>query len=555
MQLPAAVQSIITKLQEAGFGAFAVGGCVRDVLLGRVPADWDVATNAKPEEIQRLFPKSFYTNKFGTVTVLTGVKTPPVLPLSGEALSRAAGRSKPLIEAELFNAPPDKGEIEGVSEVEVTTYRAEGAYRDQRHPETVRFVADLTEDLARRDFTINAMAMVPATPSRPARRDGLPLRKGEKGVTDPYVKHTVVIDDVRVIDLFGGMRDLNAKLIRAVGTPEERFREDALRLLRAVRLAAQLDFTIEAKTLGALTSQAPAVSAVSQERIRDELIKLVMSERPECGFNLLEKTGLLGVVLPELAEGVGVEQNKHHRYTVFEHNIKSLQFAAQFGYSLHVRLAALLHDIGKPRTRRFVPVRGGAPTAGDYTFYGHDVVGARMAERLLHRLRFSNELVTQVAHLVRRHMFYYDVGKVTEAGARRLLRRVGREYFDDLIKVRIAERKGSGVPKAEPYRLRHLQFLVEKAAQAPVTVGELAINGSDLLRELNLRPGPLIGGLLNALLAEVLDDPTKNTRAYLMARAAKLKDQDPAALKALGEAAKDETEKKREEEIRRKYRV
>jgi len=201
------------------------------------------------------------------------------------------------------------------------------------------------------------------------------------------------------------------------------------------------------------------------------------------------------------------------------------------------------------------PVRGGAPNEGDYTFHGHDVVGARITEKLMKRLRFSGDLTKRVAHLVRRHMLYYDVGKVTEAGARRLLRRVGQENFDDLIKLRIAERKGSGVPKAEPYRLRHLQFMVEKAAQEPITTSQLAVTGSDIMKELNLRPGPQIGGILNALLARVLDDPQKNEREYLLDAARALQNKDPDELKALGEAAKESQERKREEDIKRKYHV
>lgn len=505
MQTPAAVQKIIAKLQGAGFEAFAVGGCVRDVLLGRVPVDWDVATSATPAEIQRLFPKHFYENRFGTVTVLTGSDDPTL------------------------------------KHVEVTPYRIEAHYSDQRHPDAVKFTDTLTDDLARRDFTVNAMAL-----NHVVFRAGSEQRTVHR-LPEHYQQHAVVINDLRVIDPFGGLKDLNAKLIRAVGDAAERFAEDALRLLRAVRLAAQLGFMIEEQTLAALTRQATAMAAVSQERVRDEVIKLVMSERPEYGFNLLQQTGLLNIILPELEEGVGVEQNKHHKYTVFEHSVKSLQFAAQYGYPVHVRLAALLHDVGKPRTRRW--------QRGDYTFYGHDVVGARMAEKLMRQLRFSNELTQQVTHLIRHHMFYYDIGKVTEAGARRLLRRVGREHFNDLIKVRIAERKGSGVPKAEPYRLRHLQFLVDKASQQPVMVGQLAVGGTDLMAELQVRPGPLIGGILNALLAEVLDDPKKNTRDYLLRRAVELKDKDPAELKALGEVAKDEAERRREADIRRKYRV
>jgi len=261
----------------------------------------------------------------------------------------------------------------------------------------------------------------------------------------------------------------------------------------------------------------------------------------------MAETGLLALTIPELGDGVGVDQNKHHTLTVFEHNVKSLQYAAKYKYDLNVRLAALLHDVGKPRTRR----RQG----DDYTFYGHEVVGAKMTDQILRRLKFSNEIREKVTHLVRRHMFYYDVGKVTEAGARRLLRRVGQEHFDDLIKLRIAERKGSGVPKAEPYRLRHLQFLVEKAAQEPITTSQLAINGNDLIKKLGMKPGPKIGGVLNALLAAVLDDAAKNKADWLLEQAKVLMDKDPKELKALGEAAKDEAERKRDDDIKRKYHV
>jgi len=477
MELPAEVQSILETLQEAGWEAFAVGGCVRDLLSGREPADWDVATKAKPAEIQKLFPKNFYTNQFGTVTVLTGSKKTTL------------------------------------KEIEVTTYRIDVGYSDKRRPDEVKFTDRIEEDLARRDFTINAMAL----------------------------------DGERVVDPFGGQKDLEAKLVRAVGNPEERFNEDALRLMRAMRLAAQLSFAIERETKEAIKKLAADIEAISQERIRDELIKIVMSSAPEKGFNLLEETGLLKRVMPELAEGVGVDQNKHHTFTVFEHGVKSLQYAANYNYSLVIRLAALWHDIGKTRTRR--------AKGNDYTFYAHDVVSARMTEKLMKRLRFSNELIRDVGHLVRHHMFYYDVGKVTEAGARRLLRRVGKDHFDDLIKLRIAERKGSGVPKAEPYRLRHLQFMVDKASREPVSVGELAIKGGDLIGELKLLPSPVIGGILNALLAEVLDDPKKNNREYLLKRARELQNEDAEELKALGESAKDAEEKRREDEIRRKYHV
>lgn len=491
MQPPTEIISILEALQQAGFEAYAVGGCVRDLLLGREPKDWDVTTAAKPEEIQKLFPKSFYANQFGTVTVMT------------------------------------RSDLPTLREVEVTTYRVDAGYADNRHPDTVTFTNQLEEDLARRDFTINAMALHTAGSAN--------------------IKDAVVIDGMQVIDPFGGLKDLHTKTIRAVGEANKRFEEDALRLLRAVRFCAQLGFVIEEKTLAALKANTKLIEHVSQERIRDELVKIVMSSSPELGMNLLQQTGLLSYILPELMEGVGVEQNKHHIYTVFEHNVKSLQFAADFDYALPIRLAALFHDVGKPRTRRL--------QGDDYTFYAHEIVGARMTEKLMKRLAFPGELVEKVTHLVRQHMFYYDVDKITEAGVRRLLRRVGPEHFEDLVRLRIAERKGSGVPKAHPYRLRHLQFMIEKVSKQAISVGQLKINGNDLMKEVGMKAGPAIGGVLNALLAEVIEDPAKNTREALFNRAQELKDKDPKELKALGVKAIEEEEKKQEDEIRRKYHV
>ncbi len=484
---------MIKKLNEAGFEAFVVGGSVRDILLNKKPNDWDIATDAEPKEVQKVFPRNFYNNEFGTVTVIT------------------------------------KAMDATVKEIEITTYRTEAGYSDQRHPDKIGRAKTIEEDLARRDFTVNALALT------------------EEKDTAGSHKDKVMMEGLNIIDPFGGLRDLNAKIIRAVGKPSERFAEDALRLLRAVRFAAQLDFEIEGETLQDLKAYAPAIEAVAKERVRDEIVKIVMSDNPERGIKLMEETGLLALTIPELVDGIGVDQNKHHTLTVFEHNVKSLQYAAIYKYDLNIRLAALLHDIGKPKTRR----RKG----DDYTFYGHEVVGAKMTDQILRRLKFSNQTREKVNHLVRRHMFYYDVGKVTEAGARRLLRRVGIEHFDDLIKLRIAERKGSGVPKAEPYRLRHLQFLVEKAAQEPITTSQLAINGNDLIKKLGMKPGPKIGGVLNALLATVLDDAAKNKADWLLGQAKVLMDKDPKELKALGEVAKDEAERKRDEDIKRKYHV
>ena len=321
--IPKEVVEVSMTLAKAGFEAHLVGGCVRDTLLGVQPKDWDVATNAHPEEVQKIFPEHVYENEFGTV----GVKT--------------------------------EAEDASLKVIEVTTYRIEGKYSDKRHPDEVRFARTLEEDLSRRDFTVNAMAM------------GL---KGD------------------IIDPYGGEKDLRARIIRTVGDPEQRFGEDALRLMRAVRFAVQLDFEIEPATEKAIAKLASPLKHIAAERIREELSKILMTPLAARGILLLEKLGLLAYVLPELREGLGVGQNKHHVYTVFEHNLKALDYSARQGYSLEVRMASLLHDVGKPRAKKGDGI--------DSSFHQHEYIGAKMAVKMLDRLRYSREFVDKVAHLV-----------------------------------------------------------------------------------------------------------------------------------------------------------
>ncbi|KKR88349.1 MAG: hypothetical protein UU38_C0009G0005 [Candidatus Wolfebacteria bacterium GW2011_GWB1_41_12] len=471
MQLPKEIIEILLKLQENGFEAFAVGGCVRDLLLNRTPEDWDVTTNAKPEEIQKIFSDHFYENHFGTVTVKTDSEDPTL------------------------------------KEIQVTPYRIEDKYSDKRHPTDIKFVANLEDDLGRRDFTINAMAM------------GL---------------------DGKIIDPFDGEGDLKKGFLKAVGKPEERFGEDALRLIRGTRLATALGFKIEEKTKEAIQKNAGWLEAISKERTRDEIIKTINSEWAHEGILLLEETGLLKYILPELREGIGVTQNLHHIYTVWEHNILALKYAVEKEYSFEIRLASLFHDIGKPRTKR---------GEGKYsTFYGHDVVGARMVAQIMARLKFPNDIAEKIIKLVRFHMFFYNVGEVTESSVRRLLVNVGKENIYDLIKVREADRIGSGRPKAVPYKLRHLKYVIEKVSSDPISVKMLKVNGQDVMKELNVAPGPKIGLILNSLLAEVLDDPARNTEEYLIERIRELDKKSPEELKSALqkiEQAQEEDEKER----------
>jgi len=492
MTIPSQVISVLEKLKAAGFEAYPVGGCARDFLLGREPKDWDIATNAKPEEIQKVFPKSFYENKFGTVTVLA-----------------------------------DKMEIQ------ITTYRVDEKYSDKRHPDSVKFTASLKEDLARRDFTINAMALDLETYNM-------------KHETEENRSFKFQVSSFKIIDPFGGQEDLKNKIIRAVGNPKQRFSEDALRLLRAVRFASQLNFLIDKETLEAIKEMNKEISLISGERVKDEFVKIIMSDRAADGVELLRETGILSIILPEVMEGYGIGQNKHHIYTVYEHNLRALRYATENKLSLVVRLASLLHDVGKPRSKR-----GDGP---DSTFYSHDVIGAKMTEKIMRRLKFPNEEIAKVSLLVRYHLFYYNVDEVTPSSVRRLIKNVGLENMDDLINVRIADRIGSGVPKAEPYKLRHFRYMVDKVSKDPISVKMLKIDGNDVMSILGIQPGPKVGIILNALFSEVLDDPKHNEREYLEKRALEL---DKMSVSEIAEMIKKGEEQIQllESEERRKFKV
>ncbi|OIP79128.1 MAG: hypothetical protein AUK20_02525 [Parcubacteria group bacterium CG2_30_45_37] len=478
MQIAVYVKNIVQSLEKAGFEAYIVGGCVRDLLMALTPKDWDVTTNARPEKILEIFSDGKYENVFGTV----------------------------LVPVKLAN-----GETEAV--VEVTTYRSEQGYSDRRHPDKVVFEDSLEKDLSRRDFTINAMAL---------KADGMTL-----------------------VDFFGGEKDLKKKIIRAVGEPEDRFKEDALRMMRAIRLACQLNFTLEPKTERAIMKMAGGLKFVSAERIRDELVKILESDRADEGIISLQEMKLLQYLIPELERGVGVDQNKHHIYPVFKHSLLSLKFTPNKKWQ--VKLASLLHDIAKPQTKRII--KGGA------TFYNHDLVGAKVALKIMARLKFANADIEKVTTLIKNHMFYYNVGEVTASSVRRLIRKVGEENLADLIDLRVADRLGSGVPKAKPYKLRHLEYMMEKVRFDAVSVKMLKINGDDLMKLLNIEPGPKIGAILDVLLSEVIDDQNLNNKDYLEKRSLELNRMD---LKELRERAKEKIEEKKmedDEEIKKEFYV
>jgi poly(A) polymerase/tRNA nucleotidyltransferase (CCA-adding enzyme) len=537
--IPREIGAMAARLEEAGFSAYLVGGCVRDLLLGREPKDWDIATDAKPEAIQKLFPDSVYENEFGTVLV---------------KLKPQIGADKKSAQINADNQPKSAPEI-----IEVTTFRKEEKYSDLRHPDKIEFTDSIEADLARRDFTINAIALRCDFNDANTRESSERKTRGfESFGWDLQVSSRFC----EIIDPFGGQEDLKKKLIKAVGEPEARFNEDALRLMRAVRFAAELGFAIEERTAAAIKENANLLGRIAKERVRDELIRIIMSPSmadlrgskrrggPSWGINQLEELGLLRYVMPELREGIGVTQNKHHIYTVWEHNLRALDYAARKNYSLEVRLAALLHDIGKPRTKR-----GEGP---DSTFYNHEVVGAKMTVQALDRLRFPKRLTERVAHLVRWHLFYYNVGEVTEAGVRRFLRRVGPENVDDLMKVREADRIGSGVPKAFPYKLRHLKFMIEKVKRDPISPKMLAVKGDEVMKILGLPPGPKVGWILNILLEEVIDEPSRNEGGYLQSRIkelGRLQDEELEKLARKSKERKEEFESGLEAEMKKKFYV
>ncbi|MBU0637188.1 CCA tRNA nucleotidyltransferase [Patescibacteria group bacterium] len=497
MHIPDYIKNIAEKLENAGFEVFIVGGCVRDLLMDLEPKDWDITTNARPEQVLTVFSNSKYTNIFGVV----------LLPLKN-----------------------NKEEVEQI--IEITTYRSEQDYNDRRHPDLIKFEDSLDKDLERRDFTINAMAL-----------GRLRITNYELQINE----NEIIIDNEKyvLIDLFGGKKDLKKKIIRAVGEPIDRFKEDALRMMRAVRLACQLNFIIELKTQRAMIKMANGIKYIANERIRDELIKILISNKAYDGIIMLNELKLLQYIIPELEYGINVDQNRHHIYTVFEHSVLSLKNTPNQDW--RVRLASLLHDIAKPCTKKIIN--------NNITFYNHDIIGARIAKKIMQRLKFGNNDIEKVVTLIKNHMFYYNVGEVTEASVRRLIRNVGEENLANLIDLRVADRLGSGVPKAKPYKLRHLEYMMKKVRHDPISVKMLKINGNDLMILLKIKAGPKIGAILDVLLSEVIEDPELNNKKYLDKHSLKLNKLD---LHELRQQAKEKIEEKKiedDQEIKNQFWV
>jgi len=456
IKLPAFVKEIPNKSLKAGYEIYIVGGAVRDILMGKEVHDWDFTTNANPKIILSLFPNSFYDNIFGTV----GVVNP---------------------KDEKKKKPGSK-----ITVYEITTFRKEIGYSDARHPDKVSWGKTLQEDLIRRDFTINAMALCPLSKDL--------KKKPEFKLIDPHY----------------GQKDLKKKIVRAVGNPEERFQEDALRMMRAIRIATQLGFSIEKKTFQAIKNNIKLLDKISAERIRDELLKLLSYPSAADGYLLLRNSGLAEKILPEVEVGFGVQQkspNRHHILDVGNHSLESLR--ASKTTDPIVNLAILLHDVGKPTVAR-------VQKDGVITFYNHEMVGASLARNIAKRLKFSKKQEEKLVTLVRWHQFSVDE-KQTDKAIRRFIRNVGKENIENMLQLRTADRLGGGARETS-WRMELFKKKLIEVQKEPFLITDLKINGNEVMKALKIYPGPLVGRLLNQLFEEVVDKKIKNEKTALLKR-------------------------------------
>ncbi|OGH21920.1 MAG: hypothetical protein A3F31_03960 [Candidatus Levybacteria bacterium RIFCSPHIGHO2_12_FULL_38_12] len=490
--IPDEIISIYKSIESARFEVYLVGGCVRGLLLQKAVKDWDLTTNASPDNILSLFPNGFYDNQFGTVGI-------PVTD---------SGQRAQLSQAPLSGAiQNDEKNI-----VEITTFRTEHGYSDKRRPDKVLWGKTINEDLSRRDFTINAIALklnliVVASGAR---------QSNPEGIAESAFDETHNGSSFELIDPFNGQKDLESKIIRAVGDPKQRFKEDSLRLMRAIRFAAVLDFNIERETWQEIMNDASLITHISFERIRDELLKILASEKPYEGIILLQNAKLLEHIIPELLEGTGVSQvrpGRHHTNDVFTHNLLSLKFCPS--KDPIVRLATLLHDIGKPKVV-------GTDQQGLVVFHNHEIVGAKMAYEICDRLRLSKKQKEKITTLIRWHMFTVDE-HTTDAAIRRFIRRVRVENIKDMIDLRIGDRLGSGTKTAESWRLKLFKKRVEEQlTPGPFSINDLAVDGNDVMRVLNIKPGPRVGEILQKLFEEVDENLSLNNREHLLKRVKEL---------------------------------
>lgn len=444
LSLPQEAIAISNKFANGGHELYLVGGAVRDFVMGKLIYDWDFTTGATPEQILEILgADAFYDNQFGTVGISYNENERPF---------------------------------------EITTFRTESTYSDSRHPDEISWGESIEEDLKRRDFTINAMAVK---------------------ISNEQLK----VDGI--IDPYGGKKDIEEKLIRAVGDPTERFSEDALRMMRAVRIASELGFEIEENTMAAIKLHADSIKKISGERVRDELLKIMASKHPYAGATLLYNTGLMGQILPELAKTFGVEQKspgRHHIYDVGNHSLMSLKHCPSDDPI--VRFATLIHDIGKPQTFKIKD--------GVITFYNHEVVGARIAKNIATRLRFSRQDTDRLWKLVRWHQFTVDE-RQTDKAIRRFITKVGLDNVEGMLALRVGDRLGGGASETS-WRLEEFKARLVEVQKQPFAVRDLKVSGDDIMRELGIKPGPRVGEVLNKLFDDVVEKKVENEREALIER-------------------------------------
>lgn len=551
LNLPPQVVFILQTLQKAGHEAYIVGGAVRDVLLFEqkfgvddqaqakeatpdqasvnylLNTDFDFTTDATPDQILKIFPESFYENDFGTVMItfadlseLMGWTEDEIREAQVEHASNLLGpknKEQKIIDIvdatkiheSLVDGEGDTGQKNQsvqksnshqkntIPNYEITTFRSDGAYEDGRHPESVTWGKDLKEDVDRRDFTINAMALKLVD----GELSGKVIEENDEKPKNQKVRF-------ELIDHHQGAQDLEAEVIRTVGDPNLRFKEDALRILRAIRFSVQLNMSIEDQTYQAIKAHAHLIKNISWERIRDEFFKIIKSDYPAEGIDILDEVGLLEYILPELLEGKGIGQSGHHTTDVWTHNLDALRNCPS--PDPIVRLSALLHDVGKPRTRKTKP----GSAKDQFTFYNHEIVGSRMASKIAKRFHLSKKDVARVFNLVRQHMFYYQPHH-TDAAIRRFMRKVGLENVDDILDLREGDRLGSGA-KRTSWRLEEMKQRMIEQLHQPMEVRDLAIDGNVLMSELKVKPGPVLGKVLNYLFELVMENPELNDKAKLL---------------------------------------
>ncbi len=448
--IPDNILEIYKKLHDASFEVYFVGGCVRNILLKREVKDWDLTTNAKPEDLTKIFKESFYDNQFGTVGV-------PIKITGGKGI------------------------------VEITTFRTEESSSPTHKPDKVSWGKTIEEDLARRDFTINAIAL-------------------------NLISFNKKNPDFEIVDPYVGQKDIENKIIKAVGDANKRFKEDALRLIRAIRIATELSFTIEKKTWEQIFADASLISNISNERIHDELLRILKSDNAYDGIMLLKDSTLLQFILPELMQGIDVSQvrpGRHHTTDVFTHNVLSLKFCPS--KDPVVRFATLIHDVGKPQAKS-------TDQEGLVIFHNHEIVGAKIAAKICERLRFSKKDTEKIVSLIRWHMFSVNEN-LTDAGVRRFIRRVGVSNVKDMMDLRVGDRLGGGTQTAESWRLKLFKDKIEEQLKpAPFSINDLAIDGNDIMSSLQIKPGPKVGEILQKLFEEVDEDLSKNNKEHLLSR-------------------------------------